>query len=78
MVPRAALQLKLAKEGVATARHLIESGENERADFMTLRAYNDAELALALAHQDEAVVRSEQAVAEAVSSEAASSKVAAP
>jgi hypothetical protein len=43
---------------------------SERADFMTLRAYNDAELSLALAHADAALKRSEQAVAEADSAEA--------
>ena len=53
-VPEAALQLKLAEEQVAQARQMIERGDNERADFMTLRAYNDAELALALARQHQA------------------------
>jgi type IV pilus biogenesis protein CpaD/CtpE len=53
-VPEAALHLKLAEEQVAQARQMIERGDNERADYMTLRAYNDAELALALARQHEA------------------------
>lgn len=53
-VPEAALQLKLAEEQVAQAREMIERGDNERADYMTLRAYNDAELALALARQHQA------------------------
>jgi hypothetical protein len=48
------LQLKLAEEQVAQAREMIERGDNERADYMTLRAYNDAELALALARQHQA------------------------
>ena len=52
--PEAALHLKLAEEQVAQAREMMERGDNERADYMTLRAYNDAELALALARQHEA------------------------
>ena len=60
-VPEAALQLKLAEEQVAQAREMIEHGDNERADYMTLRAYNDAELALALARQHQARQGAEQA-----------------
>lgn len=60
-VPEAALQLKLAEEQVAQAREMIEHGDNERADYMTLRAYNDAELALALARQHQAREGAEQA-----------------
>lgn len=52
--PEAALHLKLAEEQVAQAQQMIERGDNERADYMTLRAFNDAELALALARQHEA------------------------
>ena len=59
-VPEAALQLKLAEEQVSQARQMIERGDNERADFMTLRAYNDAELALALARQHQAQQAAEQ------------------
>lgn len=53
-VPRAALQLKLAEEQIATARKMVDNGDNLRADYMTLRAYNDAELALAIAREDAA------------------------
>jgi hypothetical protein len=53
-VPEAALHLKLAEEQVAQARQMIDRGDNERADYMTLRAFNDAELALALARAHEA------------------------
>lgn len=52
--PDAALHLKLAEEQVSQAQQMIERGDNERADYMTLRAYNDAELALALARQHDA------------------------
>ena len=60
-VPKAALQLKLAEEEVAQARQMIERGDNERANYMTLRAFNDAELALALARQHQAQLGAEQA-----------------
>lgn len=60
-VPEAALQLKLAEEQVAQAREMIKQGDNERADYMTLRAYNDAELALALARQHQARAAAQEA-----------------
>lgn len=47
-VPKAELHLKLAEDQIAQAREMMERGENERADAMTIRAYNDATLALAL------------------------------
>ena len=68
-VPRAALSLKLAEEEVGQARTMLENGDNERADFMTLRAYNDAELALALSREDAARRRSEQAATVAAAAE---------
>lgn len=60
-VPEAALYLKLAEEQVAQARQMIERGDNERANYMTLRAFNDAELALALARAHEARTAAEAA-----------------
>lgn len=72
-VPEAALQLKLAEEQVAQAREMIAHGDNERADYMTLRAYNDAELALALARQHQARQGAEQAAAQRGGSAAAES-----
>lgn len=59
-VPRAALQLKLADEQIVQAQQMVQNGDNERADYMTLRAYNDAELALALTRQEAAQKRAEQ------------------
>lgn len=59
-VPHAALQLKLAEEQIAQAQEMMRNGDNERADFMTLRAYNDAELALAMARESAAKVRADQ------------------
>jgi hypothetical protein len=66
-VPRAALYLKLSEEQIAQAREMVERGDNQRADYMTLRAYNDAELALALARADAARKRADQAEATASS-----------
>lgn len=71
-VPRAALSLKLAEEEVGQARAMLQDGDNERADFMTLRAYNDAELALALSREDAARRRAERASAVAAAAEKAS------
>jgi hypothetical protein len=69
-VPKASLQLKLAEEQVAQARAMIKNGQNERADYMTLRAFNDAELALALTREHEAV-RARDAAKEAAAAQAA-------
>lgn len=60
-VPQARLQLKLAEEQVTQARDMMKKGDNERADYMTLRAYNDAELALALAREQQANTRAQKA-----------------
>jgi len=62
-VPRAALQLKLAEEQLAQAREMMQHGANERADYMSLRAYNDAELALAIARENEVSARAARAQA---------------
>lgn len=62
-VPRAALHLKLSEEQIAEARQMMERGDNRRADYMTLRAYNDAELALAMARADAADKRAQRAQA---------------
>lgn len=64
-VPKAALQLKLAEEQVTQARVMMKRGENERADYMTLRAYNDADLAIALAREQQANALAEAAKKEA-------------
>lgn len=63
-VPRAALQLKLAEEQVAQARQMIERGQDERADYMTLRAFNDAQLAMALAREQQVNAMTEEALKE--------------
>jgi len=58
-VPEARLQLKLAEEQIETAKALMEEEEYEKADYMTLRAYYDAEVALALAREEAAKRREE-------------------
>jgi hypothetical protein len=58
--PQAALNLRLAQEEVTRAKGLLDDGKNEEADFMTLRAKADADLALALAREEAARTRAEQ------------------
>jgi hypothetical protein len=63
--PQAALNLKLAQEEVARAKSLLDDGKNEQADFMTLRAKADADLALSLARENVARIRAQQSDAKA-------------
>jgi hypothetical protein len=46
--PQAMLHLKLAQEQIARAETLMAEGDNRRADYVLLRAKEDAELAAAL------------------------------
>ena len=50
--PTAQLHLRLASEQIAKANTMLKDNENRRADFMLIRAKADAELALALAHEE--------------------------
>ena len=50
-VPKAALHLKLAQEQREKALGLIKDGDNERAEFVLMRAEADAELALSLSRE---------------------------
>src|SRR5262245_54084437 len=59
--PKAALHLKLAKEGIAEAERLIEEGDNEEAERALWRAQVDAELALTLAKQTKAKAEASEA-----------------
>jgi hypothetical protein len=70
-IPRAALHLKLAEEGIAQVRTMMKNGENQRADLMSQRAATDAELALALARENAALARSKEASAKAAIAEGA-------
>ena len=51
-VPRASLHLQLAKEGLERAKQLAKDGKDQEAASYLLRAEADAELALALSHED--------------------------
>ncbi|MEO7112928.1 MAG: DUF4398 domain-containing protein [Polyangiaceae bacterium] len=49
--PQAALHLKLAQEQIDQAKQLVADGDNQRADFVLMRADADAELAVSLARE---------------------------
>lgn len=51
-VPEAALHLKLAEEQIEQAKRLMADGDNARAEDRAVRAYQDAELALAIAREN--------------------------
>ncbi|MET0390400.1 MAG: DUF4398 domain-containing protein [Polyangiales bacterium] len=51
--PRAALHLQLAQEQVEKAKRYIADGEHERAELALRQAQADAELAIALARNEE-------------------------
>jgi len=59
--PAAKLQVKLADEQIAEAKTLIANGDNDRASYVLLRARADAELALALAREQNALVDKQKA-----------------
>lgn len=65
--PAAKLEVKLADEQIAQAKILVTSGDNKRADFVLMRARADAELALALAREQNAVVEIQKAVEQSTS-----------
>lgn len=60
--PAAKLEVKLAEEQIAQAKSLVAAGDNQRADFVLIRARADAELALALAREQNANVEAQKAV----------------
>ena len=60
--PSAALYLKLAQDNVAQAQRLIKDGDNQRADYVLMRAEADAELALALTRETSTRTAAEQVV----------------
>ena len=61
-VPRASLYLQLAKEELAGAKMLSEKGEKEQAVSLLLRAEADAELAVALSHEQTEKTEAAQAI----------------
>jgi hypothetical protein len=76
--PAAKLKVTLADEQIAEAKARIEKDDNERATFLVLRARADAELALALAHEQNALNAKQKAVEESNAAAAASSQGATP
>jgi hypothetical protein len=63
-VPQAQLHVKLAEEQLAKAKQLMQSGDNERAESLLVRAQADAELALSLAKQANAQTDAQRALDE--------------
>jgi hypothetical protein len=61
-VPNAALHLQLAKEGLERAKELDAKGKKEEAVSMLMRAEADAELAVALSHEQTEKTEAAQAV----------------
>lgn len=59
--PRAALHLQLAQEQVDKAKRYIADSENQRAELALRQAQADAELAIALARNEEMKQRAEAA-----------------
>jgi len=59
-VPEAALHLKFAEEQIQQAQDAMSDDKNQRAEDLALRAYQDAQLAIALARENEAKQRLEQ------------------
>jgi regulator of protease activity HflC (stomatin/prohibitin superfamily) len=61
-VPSASLYLQLAKEELENAKVLAAKSEKEQAELMLSRAQADAELAVALSHDDVAKTEATQAL----------------
>ena len=76
--PNARLVVRLADEQIAVAKGLVAEGENERAQYVLLRARADAELGLALARESNAEAELEKAKADSATTFAANSKGAQP
>lgn len=67
--PAAKLKVTLADEQIAEAKERIAKDDNERATYLVVRAKADAELALALAHEQNALNAKQKAVEESKSSQ---------
>jgi hypothetical protein len=59
--PQAALHLKLAQEQVEQAKQMMADGNNQRAEYVLMRAEADAELAEALAREAQMKAQAQQA-----------------
>ncbi len=60
-VPQAALHLQLAHEQEASAKRAMADGDKEQAGSLLMRAQSDAELAVALARENQTHIDAEQA-----------------
>jgi hypothetical protein len=60
-VPRAQLHLRLAQEQTEKARRLMNDGENEKAEYALRRAESDAELATAIAREQQLMTQANEA-----------------
>jgi hypothetical protein len=58
--PQASLYLKLADDQAAQARRLINTGDNDAADRMLMRARSDAELSVMLTRERAAKTQADQ------------------
>jgi hypothetical protein len=79
--PAAKLHVKLADEQIAKAQKEIKEiadGENQRATYLLLRARADAELALALAREQNAVAEKQKAVEQSNTTRTNDNKVSKP
>jgi Domain of unknown function (DUF4398) len=76
--PAANLKVTLADEQIAAAKARIAKDDNERATFLIIRAKADAELALALAHEQNALNAKQKAVEESKATLDASAQGAKP
>lgn len=59
--PQAALHLKLAQEQVEQAKQMMADGNNERAEYVLMRAEADAELAEWLAREAQTKAQAQSA-----------------
>jgi hypothetical protein len=60
--PAAKLHVQLADEQITKAKKLIAYGDNDEATYVLLRARADAELGLALAREQAAIVDKQKAI----------------
>ena len=63
-VPKAALYLQLAREGIDKAKKQADAGEVSRSDYTLQRAQADAELAIAVAKNEPLIEKSKAAKAQ--------------
>lgn len=63
-LPKASLHLKYAEDQTTQAKRLMQEDENKQAAALLMRAKADAELAVALAHEQRAKAQVQEAIAE--------------